>query len=183
MRRLGMALVLTVFGTSACDSDGPLRPPGLTAADVQGAYRVCEITFRPEGTIPDVDVIAAAFETENAEVQRPQLNIDSDGSLELEYTPKGESRDREIAGAIAGIDGTEVTIRFQAGEIAPSSLLMPTDPVLTYTPASRTLHQSQTPPFFVPRAVYAEMAGISETNLSETIEGTGSLRFSVGGCD
>jgi hypothetical protein len=175
--RFGL-LFLAGFAATACDDDD--GPTGPTRADVAGIYRVCQLTFVPAGALASVNLLDTAFETQNTQVQRPELRLDrTRNDIELVYTPRGEFVSRSVRGTY-DLSGQRVTLRFP--DSARNALLLPERLTLNFQTTPRQLATASSDPFTVPRADYARLSGQAETNLAPQIEGRLSATFRENSC-
>ena len=173
-------LVLPLLALLAACGDDPVLP---TPEEVGGIYQVCSLAFTPGGgTLPAVNLRAAAIDTTLGTANPALLTLSTQqGLFELQYTPKGDVLAQRPAGTYTTATGA-VTLAFTDPARVASALLLParvrletrTGPKALVVPESATAYR-------VPRADYARLAGISQTNLPAEIEGTLSGRFVVTG--
>lgn len=163
---------------AACDGD-PSGPSGarLTAEDVAGRYAVCALRFVPEGAQPEVNIVAAAFETGTSELAVDRGSRD----FELEYVPRGEFADRELTGTYS-LGTEELTLNFTVGVSARERILLPERIRLAYQASPRRLTADGSVRHDVPRGEYARLAGIPETGLADRIPGRLHATFGSPNC-
>lgn len=179
MRGYARLLVLILAGwvVGACDGDS--GPTGPSRTDVAGVYSICQLSFVPGGALAQVNLLTAAMETANTQVQKPELRVDPGPAIQLIYTPKGAFVDQRVGGTYE-LSGNSATLRFTEGD--RNALLLPERLTVSFQTSPRQLAASSSDRYRVPRAEYAKLSGQSETNLAEQIEGQLSATFRAGGC-
>lgn len=169
---------------SAC-SENPVQQVSLSPQEVGGSYRICSLTFTPDGGfLPTVDIRGAVMETDPQDgLPEPFLRLSATSTVfQLEYTPIGDF-------VRAGFEGSyetgaaSVQIPFANAADAMHDLLLPSMLELHFADAPRTLVISEFhAAHFVPRAHYSRLSGVSQTNLPNSIRGALEGHFQVGGC-
>ena len=183
--RRSLLLVPLVMMSVACDGDST-GTAGLIPEEVAGVYSICTLTFTPEGgVLPAVDIRDKAMETNpQGGISAPNLKLNptSDRMFELEYVPRGQIIAQRPSGTY-GLGRGTVTLNFTGGGAAVSSILLPNSILLDFqTGPNRLQTASGQSTYLVPRANYARLAGVSETNLPDQVRGSLNARFAVGGC-
>ncbi len=178
MRRFVLLLFAPLF--AACgDSTGP-----VTAEDVGGVYQVCSLAFTPGGgTLPTVNVRAAVMDTTPGSPNPASLTLSTQvRDFELAYTPRNDVLVRRPSGTYEAGRNT-VTLAFTDAVQVASTLLLPPRFRLEVQTSPKAFHASpeNQDVYRVARADYARLAGISQTNLPEQIEGNASARFVITG--
>jgi hypothetical protein len=162
--------------------DGGTSSNRLPVAEVAGSYQVCALTFTPSSRfLPAVDLRDRAFELSAQGVTPPRLKLDSTGSFELEYTPRGQFTDVEHRGTFETRQRGVILSFAQATEVAP--LLLPSRVAADWSESTRTLTPSDPYPYAVTKASYEAMLGESDPGIPARVDGTLSGRFSLGACD
>lgn len=186
-RTLRSAAALVVFaGLAACDDDGTGSNSQLQPEDVSSIYRVCALTFDPNGSVlPPVDIRAAAFEIGGA-AGDPIIGLDPNiqQTLELTYVPKGQVTDREVRGDYI-LRGTNVVdIRFNSSAIDPKTLLIPDNRRMNFVfqESPRRLTLGASSEYIVTRAAYVALSGEDPQNLPESITGVLVAEFRTDPC-
>jgi hypothetical protein len=183
-RKLLATPLLCAFVLSAC-SDNPVQLVTLTPQEVGGSYRICSLTFTPDGGfLPAVNIRTAVMETSPQDgLPEPYLRLSGTSTIyQLEYTPIGDF-------VRAGFEGSyetgaaSVQLPFASAADAMHDLLLPSMLELHFSEGPRTLeisgfHGSH----FVPRAHYSRLSGVDQTNLPNSIRGALQGHFQVGGC-
>jgi hypothetical protein len=176
-----MMVVATLPAAAACGGDD--GPTGPSPADIAGIYDVCSLVFEPEGAQAPVDIRAVAMETDNPQVDGPELRLNTNRLLQFVYTPDGEFVEENIFGNFS-VSGQQVGITFttSGATVQPGALLLPVNFDLTFRASPRSLSTTGTAVYDVARADYARMAGVSESGLAERIPGRLSASFQANGC-
>lgn len=108
MKRYSLLALATMTAlTVACDDDP--TEPRLDRAEVAGAYVMTELSFDPQGSLPEVDIL------DRVEAQSPELRLTTGGLAQLVFTDPS-------TGLLVSADGTFATtltaveVTFQNGE-------------------------------------------------------------------
>lgn len=178
------AVALAPLLLVGCDDGGGTGPNGLLSPDeVQGSYSICSLTFTPDASFLDaVDIRNAAFELDNPPTP-PRIGLDSNLTFELDYTPEGGNTDRELTGSFE-LGSNTILLTF-AGGVDPSSLLLPSQLLVSYQGSPEQISTQASSAFDVDREIYADLAAIPEEErdaLSENIRGRVAIRAATGGC-
>jgi hypothetical protein len=184
--RRSLLIVPLVMASVACDGDST-GPAGLSPEEVAGVYSICTLTFTPEGGfLPAVDIRDKAMETNpQGGIPAPTLTLNpiSDRQFELAYVPRGQLIAQRPSGTY-GLGRGNVTLNFSSGgATSVGSILLPNSILLDFqTGPNRLQTAAGQSTYLVPRANYARLAGVSETNLPDQVRGALAARFAVGGC-
>lgn len=173
MRRFALSVLLPLL--AACgDSTGP-----VTTAEVGGVYQVCSLVFTPAGnTLQPVDIRVAATDTSPGITNPSRLTLSTQvREFELQYTPKNDVLPQRPRGTYETRANTVGLVFAEPARVA-SALLLPARLGLDFQASPKALVVAQTQGSYrVPRADYARLAGVSQTNLPTEIEGSLAGRF------
>jgi hypothetical protein len=101
--RCRSAIVASVVaaGAAACSGGGgTMEPEMLTPEQVAGNYRICELTFTPEGGLPEPADLLAALDT-TATITRLEIGSGTLQSFSLLYLMRGGETTQLIRGSYA----------------------------------------------------------------------------------
>jgi hypothetical protein len=180
-RLLATALVL-LPALAACGDDGGTGPARLTPDQVGAEYRICSLTFTPDGgSPPALDIRGAVMDTaaDSGAVLRVGRTVES---FELEYLKKGDVLRPRFQGSY-GTGESDVTLSFAGGSEVTSTLLLPQKLKLVFQASPRKLGIQSDPFYTVSRTDYERVAGKGFPNARDQITGTLAGTFSEGACN
>jgi hypothetical protein len=173
--------VLALPVLAACGGDGGTGSPPLTPDQVGGEYRVCSLTFTPDGgSPPALDIRGAVMDTgaANAPVLRVGKTV---ASFELEYLKRNDVLRPRFEGAYGTRSGA-VVLSFSGGADVTQTLLLPQKLNLAFRTGPRRLDVSGYAFYGVSRSDYERVSGKSFPNARDQISGTLAGTFSEGAC-
>lgn len=132
--RKAILMGMAALALGACGDDDPIRnDPDLTRADVAGQYEMTALTFDPQGSLPQMDLLAR-LDSANL----PDLIVASnEDSLQLVFRDPDGGLVRIVPGAYAlNDDGLVATL---ANSSDPARLLLPRVLGYAFTEADGTL--------------------------------------------
>ena len=175
-----LAAALLLPALAGCGSDGGTGPSRLTADQVGAEYRICSLSFTPDGgSPPALDIRGAVMDTTAA--SSPVLRVGRTvQSFELEYQKKGDVLRPRFTGSY-DTGGSDVTLGF--GSDARSTLLLPAALTLTFQASPRRLTIRSEPFYSVSRADFERISGKTYPNARDQISGTLAGTFSEGACN
>lgn len=173
MRGKVWALVAGALVMGACGDDDPSRPdePDLTRADVAGQYEMTQLSFDPQGSLPEVDLLARL---DNSDL--PDLRLYStEDSVQLVFIDPEDDVALRIVPGTYDLGDEDVTIQLESS-LDASRLLLPPQLRYGFDPENETLAftgtiQADTTRLF---ALVPEWSGEPVTN---PLPGTLSVRF------
>ena len=172
IRGMVLALVAASSLLGACGDDDPSRPnePDLTRADVAGQYEMTALSFDPQGSLPEIDLLERLDP-----VNLPDLILASnEDSLQLVFRDPDGGLVRTVPG---GYDLGDTTIDVDlVNAIEPAKLLLPREVRYVFDGEAETLSfsgaiQADTARLFV---LVPEWSGEPVTN---PLPGTLSVTF------
>jgi hypothetical protein len=90
-----------VAGAAACGGGGgAMEPESLTPEQVAGNYRICELTFTPEGGLPEPANLLAVLDT-SATVTRLEIGSGTERAFSLLYLMRGGETTQLLRGTYA----------------------------------------------------------------------------------
>jgi hypothetical protein len=173
------ALALPVL--AACGGDGGTGSPSLTPAQVGGEYRLCSLTFTPEGgSPPALDIRGAVMDTSAANA--PVLRVGrTESSFELEYLKKNDVLRPRFEGSY-GTRSDAVSLSFAGGGEVTQTLLLPQKLTLAFRTGPRRFEISGYTFYTVSRGDFERVSGRSYPNARDQISGVLGGTFSEGAC-
>lgn len=173
MRGKVWALVAGACIVGACGDDDPNRPddPDLTRADVAGQYEMTELSFDPQGSLPEMDLLARL---DNSDLPDLRLYSTQDSVQLVFIDPEDDVALRIVPGTYE-LGDEDVTIELQSS-LDASRLLLPAALRYGFDASSETLSftgtiQADTTRLF---ALVPEWSGEPVTN---PLPGILSVRF------
>ena len=128
IRRSTAALLAATLLFAACDDDDPTEPNGI---EVAGSYDLTALTFDPQGTLAEVDLLARIGDS------APRLVLGGNGVAQLVFVDPQ-------TGLFTTVTGTYTTpagnVRVDFGtDVAAESILLPEEMTFTYDEVAGTL--------------------------------------------
>ena len=165
---------------AACGGDGGTGAPPLTPSDVGGEYRLCSLTFTPDGgSPPPLDIRGAVMDTSaaNAPVLRVGKTV---ASFELEYLKKNDVLRPRFEGSYS-TRSDAISLSFSGSDVT-QTLLLPQKLTLTYHGGPRRFDIVGYSFYSVSRTDFERVSGKSYPNARDQISGTLTGSFSEGTC-
>ena len=176
-----LAAALLLPALAACGGDGGTGPARLSPDQVGAEYRICSLTFTPDGgSPPALDIRGAVMDPSAASgaVLRVGRTV---ASFELEYLKKGDVLRPRFQGSY-GTGQNDVTLSFSGSDVTPT-LLLPQKLTLVFQASPRKLGIQSDPFYTVSRADYERVAGKTYPNARDQITGSLAGTFAEGACN
>lgn len=179
---------------AACALAAACRPdtlsPGdlLTAGDVQGTYRLCELRFTPSHrALPAADVLNAVMIADPpAPLPPPSITLSGVApEFDLVYTRRRDGAVQRLGGDVEfGTGSVFLYLNSQAPTVVPFEALLPQGhlDLVFHAAAGRMTAGEEVSAYYVRRRDYAAAAGIPEAGLQERIVGHITAAFARDGC-
>jgi len=184
MRYPALTATAALVLLAACDGGGGTGSDNLQPGEVAGVYNLCSLRFDPaNGALPEADLLQSVVDT-TPPAGRPEatVSLSSNGTYDLVYTRQSDAFLQQLRGTI-NYGRTTVSLSVPQGNTIAAELLLPRPMTLTYTDGTTPQLTGQTAfPYSVARADYARAAGVSETDLSNSISGSQVMTLSAGPC-
>jgi hypothetical protein len=165
---------------AACGGNGGTGSSVLTPGQVGAEYRLCSLTFTPDGgSPPALDIRGEVMDTSaaNAPVLRVGKTV---ASFELEYLKRNDVLRPRFEGSYS-TRSDAVSLSFSGSDVT-QTLLLPQKLTLAFRTGPRRLDITGYAFYGVSRADYERVSGKSFPNARDQISGTLAGTFSEGAC-
>lgn len=173
---------------AACRSDTVAPGDLLTAAEVQGTYRLCELRFTPSHrALPAADVLKAVMIADPpAPLPPPSITLSGVApEFELIYTRRRDGAAQGLRGDVEfGTGSVFLYVHSQAPTVVPFETLLPPAhlDLVFHAGSGRMTAGEEVSAYYVRRRDYAAAAGISEEGLQDRIVGHITAAFARDTC-
>ena len=173
---------------AACRSDAVAPGDVLTAADVQGTYRLCELRFTPSHrALPAADVLKAVMIADpRAPLPPPSITLSGVApEFEFVYTRHRDGAARRLRGDVEfGTGSVILYVNSRAPTVVPFETLLPQGhlDLVFHAASGRMTAGEEVSAYSVRRRDYAAAAGIAEEGLQDRIVGHITAAFARDAC-